>query len=110
MFIISDAEALADTHINLYLHYSCKTSLMPVSYLVAAQGLLLHVGLLEDAATLTDKRLRQAVHELQRVELRAARHFQASAGQRFDRRSADSMTLLAAKTMVESLCQAVHEL
>jgi hypothetical protein len=44
---------------------------------VAAQGLRLHVRLLEDAAAGADKRLRQPVHELERVELRAAGDLQA---------------------------------
>jgi hypothetical protein len=48
-------------------------------HLVAAQGLRLHVRLLEDAAAGAHKCLRQAVHELERVELRAAGDLQAPA-------------------------------
>ena len=46
---------------------------------MAAQGLRLHVRLLEDATAGADKRLRQPVHELERVELRAAGDLQAPA-------------------------------
>jgi hypothetical protein len=57
-------------------HYACAYA---AGYLVAAQGLGLHVRLLIDAAAGADKSLRQAVAELERVELRAARDLQAPA-------------------------------